>query len=70
MRTLYDGLDTAKQTNHYLRGLFCGTHGQDDTFSYCVNSAAPQTGGHSLPDSPDPDMHGCRIDLRKEMNSQ
>lgn len=68
MNTPYDGLATARQTDRYLRGKFCGA--MDGAFSYCVNSAVPQAAGHSVPDSPDPDMKGCRIDLRREAGSR
>lgn len=68
MKAPYDGLAAARQTDQYLRGKFCGA--KDGAFSYCVNSAVPHAAGRSVPDSPDPDMKGCRIDSRKKAGSQ
>lgn len=68
MRAPYDGLTAVRQTDQYLRGKFCGA--KDEVFSYCVHSAVPHVTGRSVPDSPDPDMKGCRIDLRKKADSQ
>lgn len=70
MRSLYDGLDAAKQTDRFLRGLLRGASSQDGEFSHFATSATLKQAGRSLPDSPDPDMKGCRIDLRKEAGSQ
>lgn len=54
------GLDMAKQTDRYLRGIFARHDYFSDEFS---SFAGPQTSARGMPESPDWDMCGCRIKL-------
>ena len=60
-----DGLDMAKHTDAYFRSIFSGNNEREfSSFVGCFDCAGPAPAGRNAPDSPDPDMHGCRIRLR------
>lgn len=68
----YHGLDAAIQTDRYLRSLFCA-----QPYNRFYDFHTPMYGdlcptlcaGRGCPDSPDHNMHSCRIDLRKELQA-
>lgn len=63
----YDGLTAARLTDRWLRKILKPTN---EEFSYFANSGTAYSSKRNVPDSPDPDMKGCRIDLRKKADSQ
>ena len=61
---LMDGLDMAKQTDTYFRSIFSDNNKREfSSFAGCFDCSGPAPTGRSVPDSPDLDMHGCRIRL-------
>ena len=56
---MLNGLDMATQACMYLQGIIAPERNQEfSCFADCSHEA-----GRGVPDSPDPDMHGCRIRL-------
>ncbi len=60
------GIAMEEQTASYLKKEIFQENSQDVEFSYFAKGSTPQMVGRAMPDSPDPDMSGCRIKLLLE----